>query len=57
MPVLVSLTPPGQVVPEWARYKVAVVTDLPGDVTVVLVDPGQERPLVEHVNGGRPRAG
>jgi hypothetical protein len=42
--LLVTIAAPGQVVPEWWRYGVAVVTDIPldgvpGGATLVLVDP------------------
>jgi hypothetical protein len=40
MPAIVSATPPGLVVPEWAQFKVAIITDMPPDGTVlILIDP------------------
>jgi hypothetical protein len=45
--LLVTLTPPGQVIPGWERYGVAIVSDIPtddGPVTLVLVDPACTQP-------------
>jgi hypothetical protein len=42
--LLVTLTAPGELVDEWARFALAVVTDIPAEgvpegVTLVMVDP------------------
>jgi hypothetical protein len=39
--LLISMTPPGAVVPEWADYAMAVIDQMPGDDVdvLVLIDP------------------
>jgi hypothetical protein len=40
MPAIVSLTKPATIVPEWEQFKVAIITDMPPDGTVlILIDP------------------
>jgi hypothetical protein len=40
--LLISMTAPGAVVPEWERYAMAVIDDVPDDgATLVLIDPAR----------------